>query len=73
MHHLETIAFQHLVERIFQFGESCDGADPTWGLSDRMGLKAAKSALAEVIYSLVPEGVRKSARQARHFVATNIL
>jgi len=61
-----------LFERVFQFGESCDGVDPTWGLSDALGLKAGAAALLEVVLSAAPEAVRKSARGVRHFAVKDI-
>lgn len=59
-------------ERVFQFADRCDGSDPTWGFSDRSGVKIAQSALGALVLSALPEPVRKKARGASHLAVSNL-
>jgi CRISPR associated protein Cas1 len=45
---------EEFFEKVFQFCESYKGYDPTWDFSDRMGLLVGRSALKEMILSLLP-------------------
>ena len=61
-----------LFERIFAYAESCDGADPTWGFSDREGKSLVGSALKNLVVSVLPAPLRQDAKTAFHFVTTDL-
>jgi hypothetical protein len=67
-----TPTVSQLFEAIFQYAEQQDAANPTWGLSDYLGLKTARSGLWDVIIGILPESVRKSIRAAGHVVVHDI-
>lgn len=61
-----------LFEAIFQYAERQDAINPTWGLSDFLALKTARSGLWDVIVGVLPEAIRNSIRAARHVVVQDI-
>jgi hypothetical protein len=67
-----TPTVSQLFETVFRYAESQNDVDPTWGLSDRLGLKIAGSGVWDVIVGVLPESVRASVRAARHLVAQDI-
>ena len=61
-----------LFEHIFRFGETYDGSDPVWELSDKLGLGVGKDVLKEAIISILPESAQKLYRSAKHFAIRDI-
>lgn len=61
-----------LFERIFQYAENQDGSDPTWGFSDRSGLRLVGSALKNMLLESLPKGLQKDAKSAFHFVVSDV-
>src|SRR3989338_547951 len=59
-------------ERIFQFAESYDGDNPTWGFSDQEGLTVLGSGLKRVVMSLLPKTVIQDARKAEHLAVLDV-
>jgi hypothetical protein len=59
-------------EQVFRFGESYQGSDPVYMLSDRMGMKAGGNFLMEAVLRLVPDTVRASYKAARHFAVRDV-
>jgi hypothetical protein len=59
-------------EQIFRFGDTYQGSDPVWDLSDRMGLQMGKNFLLEAILSLLPEATSKAYRSAKHYAIRDI-
>lgn len=59
-------------EDIFQFAETAQIADPTWGFSDEQGLRTAGSALKRVVLSLLPRHLGEDYRRAEHFAIRDI-
>ena len=59
-------------EQIFRFGETYQGSDPVWDLSDKMGLQRGKNFLQEAVLSLLPEPTRKLYRSAKHYAIRDI-
>lgn len=62
----------HLFEAIFQYAEDQDQHNPTWGLSDQLGLRTARRGLWDVLLSLLPEALRSSANAARQLVVQDV-
>ena len=61
-----------LFEQIFRFSEEANEHDRTWGFSDRMGVGLGKSALKEILISLLPKGLRSKARKAFYYVTEDL-
>lgn len=59
-------------ERVFRFGESQDGGNPAWALSDSVGLEKGREALRDAILSLLPKPLQKLYRAAGHYVVQSI-
>jgi hypothetical protein len=59
-------------EDIFQFAETAQMADPTWGFSDEQGLRTAGSSLKRVVLSLLPKHLGDDYRRAEHFAIRDI-
>ena len=68
MHHMELRQLRYFLA----VAEDYDGNDPIWHLSDKYGMKIGARTLEEAILSLLPEGVRKGYRAAKHFAITDI-
>jgi hypothetical protein len=62
----------HLFEDIVRYTEGQQGDDPTWGFSDRMGLKTARRALKQLLLSILPQAVRTDGGTAFHFYVRNL-
>jgi hypothetical protein len=69
---LATPKVANLFEAIFQYAEDQDETNPTWGLSDYLGLKTARSGLWEILLGFLPESVRTTFKSARHLVVQDI-
>ena len=61
-----------LLERIIDFGETYDGEDPVFQLSDAMGIKQGKGFLQEIVLSVLPEAARKLYKSSKHFVIQDV-
>lgn len=61
-----------LFESVFRFAESATGEDPTWGISDRLGIKIARSALKRVVLGLLPKELGGDFRKAEYFAVRNV-
>jgi hypothetical protein len=59
-------------ERIFQYSETQDGTDPTWGFSDSSARSLIPSALKNLLISFLPEGLRADSKKAFHFVVSDL-
>ena len=56
----------------FRFAQTQSGADPTWGFSDRQGIRVAGSALKRVVVSLLPKELGDEAKRAAHFAVSDV-
>lgn len=63
---------ERLFERVFRFGESADGHDPTWGFAAEEGLVAVRSGLVNMLLSLLPRGVGAEAKKLPHFLVADL-
>lgn len=54
-------------ERIFQFAETANGEDPTWGFSDTQGISAASMALKRVVLKALPRELGRDVERVAHF------
>lgn len=59
-------------ELIFRYAENQDLTDPTWGLSDSLGIVGSKSALRTVVLSLLPRDIGKEADKLSRFAVTDV-
>lgn len=59
-------------ESVFRYAESATGDDPTWGISDRLGLNVGRSTLKRLILELLPRGLGADYRRAEHFAVRNV-
>lgn len=59
-------------EDVFRFAERFGGDDPTWGFSDRMGVKAAGSAIKRFVLSLIPKKLGEDVARVAHFAVQDI-
>ena len=59
-------------EAIFRYSEQQNGTDPTWGLSDHMGMQIGGSALKNLLLSLLPKGLQNDAKKAFHSAVSDI-
>jgi hypothetical protein len=59
-------------EQIFRFGETYQGSDPIWDLSDKMGLQRGRNFLLEAVLSLLPEATSKLYQSAKHYAIRDI-
>ena len=59
-------------EDMFRFAENSDSNDPTWGFSDKMGLRVAGSAFKRIILSLLPKKIGDDYKRAEHFAVRDI-
>lgn len=57
-----------LFGRLFQYAEDSPGDDPTWGFSDRQGLRS----LRQVVVSLLPKNLAQEAQKAAHFAIRDL-
>ena len=60
------------LEKIFQYTDSQKNEDPTWGLSDHLGLGLGKSVLVNMVARLLPETIVKQLRAGRHFAVRSL-
>lgn len=64
---------EQFFESIFRFAESSKASEPTWGFSDKQGIRAAGSALKRVVLSLLlPGKLDDEVRRAKHFAVRDI-
>lgn len=54
-------------KQIVDYVSSTDGTDPTWGFSDKQGLKSGMSWLKRLVLSLLPKDLGKLYQEASHF------
>ncbi|MFY9622690.1 MAG: hypothetical protein WAM70_01270 [Pyrinomonadaceae bacterium] len=66
------LSVRRFFEDIFQFAETAQMADPTWGFSDEQGLRTAGSALKRVVLSVLPKHLGDDYRRAEHFAIRDI-
>jgi hypothetical protein len=66
------VSAETFFEQIFRYADSQSGDDPTWGFSDRAGLKVAGSAFKSLILSFIPESIRVDVGKAFHFYVKDI-
>lgn len=59
-------------EKIFRFGEQCDGDDPVGKMSDMFGIAGGANLLKEGVLTLVPETVRKQYKATKHFAVKDV-
>ena len=59
-------------ESVFQFTDSSDGKDPTWGFSDQQGIRVGGSALKRLLLSLLPRKLADDYSKAEHFVIRDL-
>jgi len=62
----------NLFEVIFRYAESQKGDDPTWGLSDKMGVESTKDGLKNILLNLIPRGIGKEIEKVRKMAVINI-
>lgn len=67
---IQTI--EMFIEKVCQLAEKQKGDDPTWWLSDQLGLTIAKSGLKGLILSLLPKGIEPDIKRAFHVAARDI-
>jgi hypothetical protein len=60
------------VEAIVRHTESFDGTDPTWGFSDKQGVKTGISWLKRLVLSLLPKDLGKLYQGASHFAVRDV-
>jgi hypothetical protein len=63
---------EQFFETIFRFAQSASGKDPTWGFSDKQGVRVAGSALKRVALSFLPKGLDEDIKKAEHFAVQAI-
>jgi hypothetical protein len=61
-----------LLEKIFTYAETQSGDDPTWGFAKQQQASIHKSALLEMVLSLLPVQLMPLFRQGRHFLPLNL-
>jgi len=66
------LSVESFFEKIVQHVEAQSGDDPTWGFSDSQGIAVAKSALKNVVMSLLPKSVQDDSKKAFHYIASDL-
>lgn len=69
---IATPTVGQLFESIFRYAEEQDEKDPTWGLSDYLGIQTIRNGFWDAIVGVLPEAVRKPLGAARHLVVENV-
>ena len=59
-------------QKIIDHAKTSDGTDPTWGVSDSLGVSLIAKALKKLLLLLLPKGVRDEVRQAFFFAVKDI-
>jgi hypothetical protein len=59
-------------ESIFRFGETFDGEDPVWKLSDKLGISQGGHLLEEAVLTLLPDVVKRQYKSAKHFAIRDV-
>jgi hypothetical protein len=59
-------------ETIFRYAEVQDSTDPTWGLSDSLGISSSMSTLKCVVLSLLPKNIGKEVEKISHFAVMDV-
>lgn len=65
-------SIEALFELIFRYAENPDPINPSSGLSDEAGLKIARSAFKNLIFSLLPEPLKPEVEKALHLAVRDI-
>lgn len=65
-------SIEALFEQVFRYAETPDPIDPTSGLSDKAGLKIARSAFKNIVFSLLPEPLKPEVEKALHLAVRDI-
>ena len=63
---------EQLFESIFRYAEAQDGRDPAWGFSQAVAGSHAGSFLLDLVLSLLPGKLGKSAKDLSHFAIRDI-
>lgn len=66
------VSVERFFESVFRFAEKSTGKDPTWGFSDKLGLSVGRSALQQVVLSLLPKSISAEYTRAQHFAVRDI-
>ena len=61
-----------LFENIFRYAENQNPNDPTWGLSDSLGIDRSKSALRDIVLSFLPKDMGKEAKKIAQFAVSDV-
>jgi hypothetical protein len=65
-------SIERFFESIFRFAESANDEDPTWGFSDKQGIKIACSALKRFVLSLLPKKLGEDYVKMEHFAVRDV-
>jgi hypothetical protein len=60
------------IESLLHFAREHKRGDLSWGFSDHMGIDKAKSALWNLVVSILPEALRDNAKGAKHFCVRDL-
>lgn len=63
---------ERFFESIFRYAKNCSGEDPAWGFSDQMAVKSGRSALINLVLSLLPDNLEKDIQKLHHFAVRDI-
>jgi hypothetical protein len=66
------LSVEKFFEDVCRFAEESSDEDPAWGLSDRLGMKSAGSALKRLALALLPKGIGGDIERAMHFAIKDI-
>lgn len=59
-------------EKIISYAATCDGVDPTWGLSDFLAQNTIKSVFICLMLQLLPEFIRQDISRLTHFIIKDV-
>jgi hypothetical protein len=63
---------EKFLEEVCRFAEESADDDPAWGLSDRLGVKSAGSALKRIALALLPKGIGYDIERTMQFAIKDI-
>ena len=63
---------EKFLEDVCRFAEGSSDDDPTWGLSDHLGVRSAGSALKRLALALLPKGIGGDIERAMQFAIRDI-